>query len=281
MPTPSGTRRVELAAQRLRDGVLVALVHDVEDLEHAKDALHRSLAAEQAANEQLRAVEQLRTNFLSAVAHELRTPLTVVLGIAESLRNHDGKLADGQRHQLLERLHDNGRRRKRLLEDLLDLNRLTSGQLTTETALADMAEIVHEAIDETDTDGHDVRVDIAATAVAVDTVQIRRAVANVVRNATVHTPLGTRIDISSQTDDGVVRLHIADHGPGVADALKTRIFAAFEQGPSVPRHRPGTGIGLSLVAEFVAAHGGRAWVEDTPGGGATFVLKVPCARSAA
>ncbi len=268
-------RRVEIEAQLLADGALVALVHDIEEQEVSKDVLRRALEREHRVNEQMRGVERLRTNFLSAVSHELRTPLTVVRGIAESLREHDQRLLDDQRRELLDRMLHNSVRLERLLEDLLDLNRLSAGHLTADRERCDVADLVRDALSTLELPEHHLEFDVASAVAELDETQMTRAIANLVRNAGVHTPPGTRIVVTTAVDDDFVVFRVADNGPGVPDDRRGRIFEPFEQGDDVRRHQPGTGIGLSLVTEFSRTHGGSAWVEDTPGGGATFVVEVP------
>ena len=85
-----------------------------------------------------------------------------------------------------------------------------------------------------------------------------------------HTPPGSRIWIRVEPSDGGALLTVEDDGPGVPPELKAEIFEAFRRGPSTSEHSPGVGVGLSLVARFAELHGGRAWVDDRTGGGASF-----------
>jgi len=142
----------------------------------------------------------------------------------------------------------------------------------------ELSALVLEALEEVDADQHPVEVDAEPCDVKVEEVTIRRVVANLVRNATIHTPPGTPIRVELRRADDAARIAVIDRGPGVPDELKARIFDRFEQGTSVPSHKPGTGIGLALVKGFVELHGGQAWVQDTPGGGATFVVELPAAN---
>ncbi|MEX2324379.1 MAG: ATP-binding protein [Nitriliruptoraceae bacterium] len=268
-------RRVELEAQRVHEDFIAVLIHDVELQQRAQEALRRALEVEQHANDELRSVESLRTSFLTAVSHELRTPLTVVLGLAESLETHANKLDGGQRASLVTRLHQNARRLARLLDDLLDLNRMVVGRLEVASTRCDLRDLVDGALRDMDIERHELTFDVPSVEVDVAAGQIRRVVSNLVRNATVHTPAGTPIRVTASVHGTMAQLRVIDEGPGIDDSLKARIFEPFEQGPSAPSHQPGTGIGLSLVREFVQLHGGRSWVEDTPGGGATFVVELP------
>ncbi len=269
-------RRTELQAQRVNGDLIALLFHDVEEQELAKETLGRALSRERESVDRMRALETLRTNFLTAVSHELRTPLTVVLGIAELLRRHGVALDEGQRSELLERLEENADRLALLLEDLLDLNRLSEQQRSVTLERSDLAELVAGVLAElADGDEHPIKVELEPCQVDVEVATMRRVVSNLVRNARVHTPAGTSIEVALRRVEDRVRLTVADRGPGVPDRLKQRIFERFEQGGSAPSHQPGTGIGLTLVRGFVALYGGEVWVEDTPGGGATFVVDLP------
>lgn len=278
-PVGAGGVRLQVEAQRVEGDLLAILVHDVELQQRTRESLERALRREQEANEELRAVEELRSGFVTAVSHELRTPLTVVLGMAEALHRHEGELDPDRRRGLQARLLHSARRLAALLEDLLDLSRDPAGGEAIAREPHDLAVLVGDAREEIDASDHPIALDLVAVEVLVEPTRIRRAIVNLLRNAVVHTPPGTPVEVGIRLRDDVVRLVIADAGPGIPDGRKERIFARFEQGPEVPRHQPGTGIGLSLVREFVRLHGGSTWVQDTPGGGATFVLELPRPRS--
>jgi signal transduction histidine kinase len=110
---------------------------------------------------------------------------------------------------------------------------------------------------------------------AVDPAKVERIVENLLTNAARHTPIDGTIWLRVEAQaDGLV-IVVEDDGPGVAEELHTTIFEPFRQGPAAPSHAPGTGIGLSLVTRFAELHGGRAWVEDRPGGGASFRVFLP------
>ncbi|MEX2563005.1 MAG: ATP-binding protein [Nitriliruptoraceae bacterium] len=259
--------QLEAANEELKAGL--------DERRHAAERLQRALEIERVANEQLRAVERMRLNFLRAVSHELRTPLTSVLGISESLQHRDGDFDDEMRMELTGRLAVNAQRLSRLLEDLLDLNRLLSGRVEFGSESFELRSIVDEAVDDVDVDGRPLTIDVAPGTIEGDRVRLVRAVANLLRNAVVHTPPGTPIAIKAGGDGSRMEIRVIDQGDGVPDELSNRVFEPFEQGPSAPMHQPGTGIGLSLVREFVALQGGTVHVEQTPGGGATFVVTMP------
>jgi signal transduction histidine kinase len=104
-------------------------------------------------------------------------------------------------------------------------------------------------------------------------------VENLLVNAAKHTPPGSPVGLRVDRAEGGVRITVEDRGKGVPDHLKESVFRPFERGPGKLAHAPGTGIGLSLVARFAELHGGRAWVEDRPGGGASFRVFLPAVSS--
>jgi signal transduction histidine kinase len=249
-----------------------------EALDREQDAAHQLAAAlerERAAAEHLRAVDEMKTTFLQAVSHDLRTPLTTVLGIALTLEQRAGLPADDVA-DLLQRLSASARKLDGLLADLLDLDRLARGTLSPRRQQVDLGALVRRVVTEVGvTAEHPVVVDAPALQVAVDAPKVERIVENLVVNAARHTAAGTTIWVGVQPHHGGVLLVVEDEGPGVPAELREQIFQPFRKGRNVADHAPGSGIGLALVAQFAELHGGRAWVQDRPGGGASFRVFLP------
>jgi signal transduction histidine kinase len=109
----------------------------------------------------------------------------------------------------------------------------------------------------------------------VDPAKVERVVENLLANADRHTTPDTPVWVTVARQDGGVLLAVEDAGGGVPKELRSALFEPFRQGPGAPAHAPGVGIGLSLVARFAELHGGRAWVQDRPGGGASFRVLLP------
>jgi signal transduction histidine kinase len=109
----------------------------------------------------------------------------------------------------------------------------------------------------------------------VDAPKVERIVENLIANAVKHTPPGTEVSIRVERRDGGVLIAVADRGPGVAPEHRNGIFELFDRGDAGLADAPGMGIGLSLVRQFAVLHGGRVWIEDNPGGGASFCVRVP------
>jgi len=217
-----------------------------------------------------RRTETAREAFLHAVSHELRTPLTAVLGFASILDEHHGDRLDEQPRHLVSRIRASATKLDRLLTDLLDLDRLGRGVLAAQRREAELHDLVHHAVEGLPLDGRQliVRVEPADLTAEVDRAQVERIVENLVVNAVRHTPKGSRIEVVATPSTNGVMIRVDDDGPGVPPELRDQIFEPFRRSEATTA--PGTGIGLSLVARFAELHGGRAWVEDRPGGGASF-----------
>ena len=274
---------VEEVCVRDREGRVFATLgigRDVTRERRREASMVRALQHERQAAEGLRHVDQLRRLFLQAVSHELRTPLTTVLGFASTLASHSGELGPDQVEQLAQRMVRQAERIEQLLDDLLDVERLSRGVLNLQREDHDLAEVVADVL--ADLDENDVEVTAVPSPIAIDRGKIERVIVNLVTNARRHAGQDAhiRIDVAPSGEGAV--LTVEDDGPGVPDHLKDVVFEPFAQGPSSRNYAsPGTGIGLTLVAEFVRLHGGSARIEDTEGGGARFVVSLPSARAPA
>jgi two-component system OmpR family sensor kinase len=240
-------------------------------------ALNGMLAQIEAAfAERTRSENRLR-RFIADASHELRTPLTSVRGYAEMLRRgaerspEDSTLAR-------RRIEEESVRMSVMVDDMLVLARLGQGR-PLESEPVDLQQVARDAV----ADAHAVspQRDIALNApvpvvIAGDDTRLRQAVGNLVRNALVHTPTDSPIEVGVSTDDGFARVTVVDHGPGLSRDDAGRVFEPFYRAdPSRSRDSGGVGLGLSIVAAVVSAHGGDVKVTDTPGGGATFEIDLP------
>ena len=242
-------------------------------------ALNSMLDQLQAAFGQRAAVEQRLRQFLSDASHELRTPLTSMRGYAELVRRNRGMKAE-ELELALRRIEEEARRMGVLVDDLMLLSRLDQGR-PLERAPVDLEALVADAC-------ADARVSDPARAITTrlgaplvvdgDEPRLRQVMANLLRNALVHTPAGSPIEVALREEGGRAVIEVADHGPGIPAAARGRIFERFHRAdPERSRDQGGSGLGLSIVAGVVAAHGGKVGVADTPGGGATFRVELPLA----
>jgi two-component system OmpR family sensor kinase len=240
-------------------------------------ALNSMLTQLEAAFAQRAAVEQRLRQFVADASHELRTPLTSMRGYAELARRNP-EMNPAELDAALSRIESEARRMGRLIDDLLLLARLDQGR-PLERAPVDLAALVADACSDARVSDPERTITTRVTApliVAGDEQRLRQMLANLLRNALVHTEPGTPVEAELRGEQGWAVLQVIDHGPGIPVAARTRIFERFHRAdPERSRDQGGSGLGLSIVAGVVGAHRGRVTVLDTPGGGATFRVELP------
>ncbi|HEV7678847.1 MAG TPA: HAMP domain-containing sensor histidine kinase [Candidatus Dormibacteraeota bacterium] len=242
-------------------------------------ALNTMLDQLEAAFAERARTEQKLRHFVSDASHELRTPLTSMRGYAELLRRNPDMSSDDI-VLAMRRIEAEAQRMGILVDDLLLLARLDQGR-PLERRPVDLDAMVRDAYsDARVTDPRrtiSLRV-LAPLVVTGDDLRLRQALGNVLRNALVHTPPGTPVEIELRPDDGHAVLEVVDHGPGVPAGHAERIFERFHRAdPGRSRDQGGSGLGLSITAAIVGSHGGTVSVHPTPGGGATFRIELPLA----
>jgi PAS domain S-box-containing protein len=220
-------------------------------------------------------VDDLRDSILAAVSHELRTPLTSIVGFALTLRELGASVSAELRDEIIGHLTDEARRLERLLTDLLDLDRLRSGASGATFRRTDVGRLVAEIAAAHESDGRRIAIDVEPVVADVDGPKVERLIDNLVANAFRHTPAGSEVMVSVRSHADGALIQVDDRGPGVGEHEREAIFEIFRRGDAGMASGRGTGVGLALVAQFAALHGGRAWVEDNPGGGASFRIFLP------
>jgi two-component system OmpR family sensor kinase len=237
------------------------------------DRLEAAFAAREASQERLR-------RFIADASHELRTPLASIRGYAELFRMGAAR-SDADVEKAMRRIEDEAERMGVLVEDLLTLARLDEVREAEHEPL-DLAGLARDAVDDARATAPERAIALRAAAAPVlgDAHQLRQVLANLLRNALVHTPAGTPIEVTVTGGDEV-RLEVRDHGPGLptddADELFERFWRA-EGGRE--RGKGGAGLGLAIVAGIVDAHGGRVAAANAPDGGAVFTVRLPSHLSA-
>ena len=244
-------------------------------------SLNAMLARLEEAFAERRASEERLRRFLADASHELRTPLASIRGYAELFRI--GAAAQPEDvAKAMTRIEDESARMGVLVEDLLALARLDEIREQVREPV-DLVALAADAVDDARAVAPDRAIELDADAAAVvvdgDAGQLRQVLANFMRNALVHTPAGTRIDVSVAARDGDATLAVRDFGPGLPTDDPSELFDRFWRAdPGRGRGRAGAGLGLAIVAAIVTAHGGRALAADAEGGGARFEVTLPLGR---
>lgn len=275
-------------------GQVVAVMGLVRDLTAQREheaAMAQTLRLERDAAQRLRHVDDLRRVFLRAVSHELRTPLTSVLGFTATLKAHADRLPPERTVEIIGRAHAQALRVQALLDDLLDVDRLARGVVGLDRSEVDLVALVEGSIEVAEMPA---RVDaptaadathagsaggvpgVGGVAAEVDADKLHRVMVSLLGNARRHAGVDAEVVVTVRRDGDEVELIVDDDGPGVPGDLRDAVFEAFQQGPeAAASHAPGTGIGLTLVAEFVRLHGGTVHIDDSDLGGARVVVRLP------
>ena len=244
----------------------------------AAAALDRERLRTQAAQaEALAEGNRMRTALLAAVSHDLRTPLASIKASVSSLRQTDVEWSEADEADLLATIEQNADRLDALIGNLLDMSRLHTGSLQPflrPTAIDEVAPVAIGGLDDS------LRLEMAVPdgfpLVLADPGLLERVLANLFTNALRYSPAGRPPELHAFLEGSAVRLEVADHGPGVPDELKERIFEPFER---VGDRHPGVGLGLAVARGFAEAMGGRIGAFDTPGGGLTVRVTLPAASA--
>ncbi len=229
----------------------------------------------------LRAMNDMKDTLLHAISHDLKGPITAIMGSAQSLaRGEQLQLTDEQRSGLVNAIWVSGKKLNRIVDDLLDLERLDRGLIEPDCEPTDILALARRVVEDADFLGeHPVRVEGDPAVLALDGGKIERILENLLVNSAKHTPVGTPVLVAIRPQKDGVTMSVEDEGPGIPEGLKAAIFQPFRQGTEARSSGAGAGIGLSLVQRFAELHGGRAWVEDRPGGGTAFRVFLPGAVS--
>ena len=243
----------------------------------------RLLEQQRAAVAELERLSQAKSDFVSIVSHEFRTPLTGIQGFSEMMR--DEELSVAEMKEYAGDINKDAQRLNRMINEMLDLDRLESGRMTVERADVDLNSVVTEVADgvRRNAPGHPIalRLDPALGAVSGDRDKLTQVVVNLVSNAVKYSPSGGEIVVTTRAEGPNAHVLVRDHGLGIpADGLE-KVFERFARLESdATRFIQGTGLGLPIVRQIITLHGGKAWVESTVGEGSVFQFTIPLAAPA-
>jgi signal transduction histidine kinase/ActR/RegA family two-component response regulator len=242
--------------------------------EHERD---ESLTRAETARELAEAASRSKDEFLAMLGHELRNPLSPIV-LALELMRHSGQ-SDTAEFAIIERQVGH---LERLLDDLLDVSRISRGKVELRHEPVDVASVVTAAVEMArplvEQRRHDLRVELASDRMSVlgDRVRLTQVLGNLLVNAAKYTDEGGSIALRAHADDGEIVIEVADNGRGIAPELLPKVFDLFVQGQrSIDRREGGLGIGLTLVRSLVTLHGGSVEARsDGPGAGSTFIVRL-------
>ena len=221
--------------------------------------------------------ERLRNSLLSALSHDLRTPLAALVGLAESLTMTRPALS-GAQHETAQAIADEARRMGALVNNLLEMARIESGEVKLRRQWHSPQEVVGSALKAAQPAlaQHRVEVDVPGDLplVEFDATLIERVLYNLIENASKYTPPGTVITVAAETAGDALAVSVSDTGPGIPKGQEETIFDKFTRGARESA-TPGVGLGLAISRAIVAAHQGRIWADRAPGGGARFTFTLP------
>ena len=234
------------------------------------------LAAEAATARELAEIDRLRAALLTAVGHDLRTPLAGIKAGVSSLRQPDLELTADQRDELLATVEESADRMDDLVENLLAMSRLRAGALSIHPQPIAVGDVTAAALLHTPTAPVAVDIPDDLPPVLADPGLLERAIANVLTNANRASPTNHPAEVIGMAVGDRMELHIIDHGHGVAEADRDRIFRPFQRLDDRTTDG-GLGLGLAIAQGFLEAMGGTITPVDTPGGGLTMILSLPMA----
>jgi PAS domain S-box-containing protein len=277
-PEGSGERSISIrrGVRELWLQVTEAVMRDPSDQVAGKIYTLRDVSAD-------RFVEQAKSDFVSSISHELRAPLTSIYGFAETLLRRGELFDDIQRRTFIAYIASESERLTGIVDALLDVAELDSGDLQVELATTDVGNVVREVVESARTDiasaqgnGHSFVIDLPGEPLAAeaDREKLRRVLANLVDNAIKFSPGGGTVSVTGQRRSGTIELCVADGGVGIPEEERERIFRKFYRGSSSVLSG-GTGLGLFITRGLVTAMGGRIWVDSVEGKGSTFTLELP------
>ncbi len=236
-------------------------------------------------------MEQLKRDFVSTVSHELRTPLTSISGaLALVLSGCLGSVPE-QGHTMLKLANNNCQRLTHLINDLLDIEKLSAGMMQFDLQPQDVLALVRQSVAENNQYGHDREVRLQFDAampdemvfIKVDKLRFAQLMANLISNAVKFSPKGSVVQISVLRQQQQIRVQVQDQGPGIPDEFKAVIFQRFSQANNGVTQKGGSGLGLALSRQLAESMQGSIGFDSIPGQGACFYLlfaELPSASSA-
>ncbi|MHB8895740.1 MAG: sensor histidine kinase [Candidatus Geothermincolia bacterium] len=264
------------------EGSLSGVWGRVEDLSQQKqyeDFIRQTIIRLEQANERLREVDRLKTEFVGMVSHELRAPIATMTSGFAALRALGDSATEEQRHDVMEVLERGTTRLRHLVDDLLDISRIESGQLKLELREVDAIELATRVMDlyaqRCEEKGIELSLEHTngSRPIVCDPRRVEQVLTNLIDNALKFTDEGS-VTVRLECTPSVAIFTVSDSGPGITPSLHEQVFEKFFTAEA-PSGQQGVGLGLAISKGIVEAHNGRMWVESRQGSGATFGFELP------
>jgi PAS domain S-box-containing protein len=234
----------------------------------------------------LREVDRMKEEFVSIVSHELRTPLTSIRGSVQLVLGEPGSVPDPEHRGLLQIALNNCERLVRIINDILDVSKIESGNLVLHRKPVNVSDLIRQSIDVVAGAARNANVSLAAKLpadlrpVMVDPDRIVQAIVNLLSNAVKFAPTGSTVTVAARGTDQMATVTVSDEGEGIAPENLNRLFRKFQQvDSSSSRRKGGTGLGLAITKALVEQHGGRIYVDSELNKGTRFSLTLPVATA--
>lgn len=254
-----------------------ASTHEITERMQAEIDRTAHAADLERANRELHAADEMKSRFVAITTHELKTPLTSILGFVSTLRSSAGQISEEDGAQALEVIERQAKRLARLVDDLLMVSRIDAEMVRADTWALDIRKTVEEAVDDFGEGGSAIRVDCPdGLSASADPHLLRQMLVNLIGNALKYGRPEYRVECTRNGE--WVEIRVLDHGPGVPEEFRPRLFEAFQQAETGgAAAKKGSGLGLSIVRGLAQAQHGEAWYEPgTPG--ACFSIRLPVAE---
>ncbi len=284
LPLLAGERAVGVLSVRFREetpldpsqrDLLEAFVRQVAlvvDRQRLRDAEQRATMVEES--------ERLSKTLLNSISHEIRTPIAAISSAAATLNAARDAGLGRVPWGMVDEIQEATRRLNRLVGNLLNMTRLETGHVKPKLDWCDVADLIQVTLKdiERELNQHEVQANLPAALplVRLDFVLMQQVLTNLLLNAVVHTPPGTKVQVLAKVDKDTLVLTVADNGPGLPPEALPHLFDKFFRAPAAPAG--GTGLGLAIVKGFVQAHGGRVEATNQAAGGAAFKITLPLTK---
>ncbi len=225
-----------------------------------------------------RKIDAIKDEFIGLISHELKTPLTVIIGAANVAIS--AGVSQGEAREMMEEVARSAEALSAMVDNLLELSRYQSNRLNLQAKQINVDPIIHSVVNKLNNKSsiHHLAVELShdLPLVSVDSIRIERVLYNLIENAIKYSPKGGKVRVSGRRQNGQLIVGVSDQGIGIKTEDQSKLFQSFQRLEVQNKYNiSGVGLGLRVCQIIVEAHGGRIWVESTPGVGSTFYFALP------